>query len=62
MAMVGEEQQTDCELRNDQGLRKGECVSHQPSPLPSPPVDDQGEERGEHADRDHEECERVMQR
>jgi hypothetical protein len=62
VAMVGQEQQPDGDLRHDQRLGQREGVRYQRASAPSPAICHERENGGEQADSYHEECQRVMHR
>ena len=61
--MVGQEQQPDDDLRDNQRLGQGEPVRYQRAASgPSPAIRHERERRGNQADSDYKECQRVMHR
>jgi hypothetical protein len=63
VAMVGQQQQPDGDLRHDQRLGQREAVRYQgASAAASPAIRHERRHRGEQADGYHQECQRVMHR
>jgi hypothetical protein len=62
-AMVGQEQQPDYDLRDDQRLGQGERVRYQRAAADSSPaIRHEREHGGNQTDSDYKECQRVMHR
>jgi len=62
-AMIGQEQEPDDDLCDDQRLGQSETVRNQHAAAgPSPAIRDEREHGGNQADSDYKECQRVMHR
>jgi hypothetical protein len=61
--MIGQEQEPDDDLRDDQRLSQSEPVRDQhAAAAPWPAIRDEREHGGNQTDSDYEECQRVMHR